>query len=221
MFEDKIYSVTDLEFKEIVEGSKSINQVAECLGFKFSPGKISRSRIKDRMTELGIELGMKERIFNPKKESEYPGTNNIGRVGEKYFEYICAKYNISCLREDSCCELYDYIIDINGSLLRIQVKTAEFKETNNIATTFNTTHGNFYNKKNGKMKYNSKDFDYYFLFCIESESGYLYKPKNISDKIRIWDRKPENGITTGVIFGKDIEVSKVLKELKQGNMSLE
>lgn len=216
MFEDKIYTVSDSDFTKIVKTSKSINDVAKLLGFKFSPGKVSRRKIKDRIMSLGLELPKKKPdVVNTIKQSKYLDTNKIGRVGEKYFEFICAKHNISCLKEDTCCELYDYIIDINGKLYKIQVKTAEFKEDNKITTSFYISHGNFYNKKNSKKVYTTGDFDFYFLYCIESGDGFLCDiPKTSNDRIRVWDRIPNNGVTKNLVFADNIRAEKVLEDLK-------
>lgn len=211
-----VNSVSDKEFIEIVGKSKTINDIARYLGFKHSPGCKSRERIKNRMLSLGISISdiCKNTDKEDIKESNYISSNHIGLVGEKKFEYLCAIYQIPCLKENAATEPYDYLININNEFLRIQVKTCEFKN-DEISYIFSTRHGNFYNNTNSR--YNSDTIDYYFLHCIEDDKSFLIKYEKPTYDIIIRD-KSKNNQKKNIIFSKDVCFERVVDKLLNNNL---
>lgn len=190
-----VYSISDNDFKEIVASSISVDEVARKLGFAGKPGSASRSKIKSRMDNLHIKLGVspseddtsqnditsrKEFMDNYKdnkkrvhQKSNFDKTSDLGVVGEKYFEYLCAKNRIPCMRPISDTSFYDYVIYINSTFLKIQVKTTEFVDNKLGDITFRLTHGN--DKTTKREVYPDDSFDYFFLFCNETSESFLYK----------------------------------------------
>lgn len=168
MYNDLVYKLNDSDFKKLCEESLNITEFSEKLGFKYRPGKSSRERIFKRINDLNISFKKETKIENIeiKKESKYNDTKDIGFVGEKFFEFQCALYNIPCFKDDSDNYPFDYIISINNSFKKIQVKTTEFLKNNKA--NFDIRHGNAYNKCRTTRPYLTEEIDFLFLFCIEA-----------------------------------------------------
>ena len=65
-------------------------------------------------------------IVDYNRESNYDCSTLKGLVGEKYFEFLCAKNQIPCFRANSDVDGYDYLIKLKDSFKKVQVKTKEF-----------------------------------------------------------------------------------------------
>lgn len=95
---------------------------------------------------------------------------------------------------------YDFIVDINHKLYKIQVKTGTLKEESYIEFATSTSHTNSQGTKN--ISYANNDVD--FFATIYNNQCYLI-PYILCGKrhqrIRIIPTK--NGQTTGILFAKD------------------
>lgn len=102
MNSNKVMSVSDEVFIEIVNNSKTISEIAKKLGFKHSPGAGSKERIRQRMNnlkcsikttnrvKLDIEL-VKDAIDNTKSMAS--AARYVG-VNIKTFREYAKKYNL-------------------------------------------------------------------------------------------------------------------------------
>ena len=84
------------------------------------------------------------------------------------------------------CDKYDQIWDKNGKLLRIQVKTARWKDDRHMCIIFNC-----YSVVNGKKhKYTSNDIDYFVT--IWDDKCYLIPVNECSTEKTLWFEPPLN-----------------------------
>ena len=78
------------------------------------------------------------------------------------------------------CDRYDQIWDKNGHLLRVQVKTARWKDERHLGIIFNC-----YSVSNGKKhKYQSDDIDYFATFW--EDKCYLIPVAECSTEKTLW-----------------------------------
>jgi hypothetical protein len=175
MNKDKVYLLNDYEFKEIIESSVSINQVAKKLGFANIPGKSSKLRIKNRILSLNLKLKEKEKAERyEKKPSKYSNTTELGNIGESKFIFDCALYGVNVLKPMFNNLPYDFVIETKNGFKKVQVKTSEYLQENKKSIRFHIAEGTSYLKGNRKHKaYDPDTLDYFYLFNVEINKGFL------------------------------------------------
>ena len=100
---------------------------------------------------------------------------------------------------------YDQIWDINGKLIRIQIKTSHWKTNEQKAIIFSCK-----STVNGKgTKYSKKDIDYFATFW--NNEIYLVPVEECSTEKTLWFQQPNGG--HGFSFAKDYIAQEVLKNL--------
>ena len=137
-------------------------------------------------------------------------TNTIGKITElKVLTYITSLgYSVSIPFGDK--DRYDQIWDINGKLLKIQIKTSRWKNKQHKAITFScrTT----YARSSGAKHhiYNKDDIDFFATYW--NDKVYLIPIEGCPSEKTIWFESPSNGCTK-CSFAKDYEVEEVLKNI--------
>ena len=106
-------------------------------------------------------------------------------------------------------ERYDQIWDINGRLLKIQVKTSHLidKEENGIVFSCRSN-----TKVQGKIKhsrYTADEIDYFATFW--NGQCYMVPISETSTEKTLRFNLPKNGQRKGISFAKDYTVEEVLK----------
>lgn len=105
---------------------------------------------------------------------------------------------------------YDFVVDINNKLYKVQVKTCSYKEEAYIQFATSTSHTNTQGTKN--LTYTEEDVD--FFATMYQNQCYLV-PLSICGKraqrLRLIPTK--NGQTKGIAFAKDYYLEEVLKRL--------
>lgn len=135
-------------------------------------------------------------------------TKKLGLLGELKAQYDFLKegFNISTPLGDYCS--YDLLVEKENKILRIQVKTCEKIIDGKI--NFKISSNNYYVNKN----YTEQDADYFYLYCLENETGYLYPVKNSNIRgIYLRIDPPKNNQTKGINFAKDFLFQEKIKEL--------
>jgi hypothetical protein len=105
-------------------------------------------------------------------------------------------------------ERYDQIWDINGKLLRVQVKTSHSVD-DTIKFSCRSSH-----RKDGKCvnsKYTSDEIDYFATFW--DGKCYLVPVDETSNEKTLRFALPKNGQIKGISFAKDYEVEEVLNRM--------
>lgn len=106
-------------------------------------------------------------------------------------------------------ERYDQIWDINGKLLKVQVKTSRLIDDNAIKFSCFSSH-----RKEGKSiktKYTSDEIDYFATFW--NNKCYLIPIAETSNEKTLRFAPPKNGQIKGISFAKDYEVEEVLSRM--------
>lgn len=105
---------------------------------------------------------------------------------------------------------YDFIVDINHKLYKIQVKTGTLKENSYIEFATSTSHTN--TKGTVNLNYSADDVDF---FATMYEGQCYLVPYEVcakrSQRLRLIPTK--NGQTNGISFAKDYHLKDVLKRL--------
>lgn len=190
-----VYALKDDEFMSIIQDSYNINEAGRKMGFAHEPGKTSKEKIRARMKELNISFKKKEKdvIQIEEKISQY-NAYEIGFIGEKAFEFLCAKNKLEFFRESTDNKPFDYLINLNNEYKKVQIKTAEFSQNGKIEFYLNKTRI----KSDGdKLKYSHQKYsidilDYFFLYCIETNQGFLVNIKEVNNKSMLTIRLNES-----------------------------
>lgn len=110
------------------------------------------------------------------------------------------------------CERYDFVADVNGILLKIQVKTSRPARGVEGAIVFNTSSQT---TSNGKMVHHSYDdtqIDYFMTFY--EDKAYLIPVNECSAREKtLRFLPPKNGQIKGITFAKDYEFEKVVNKI--------
>ena len=138
-------------------------------------------------------------------------SKQLGQLGElkAQYDFIKAGWEVSVPLGDYCS--YDFIAIKGQKTLKIQVKTTEIIHHTDGVMKFSVNSANYYVDK----IYTKDDCDYFYLYCLENEQGYLWSI-NGSRVSRIFLRvaAPKNGQTKGINFAKDFEFFKIIKEIE-------
>ena len=100
-----------------------------------------------------------------KSEITYNNTHTIGDIGESIALYKFTECGIKVSIPFTSNVPYDYIIDCNGDLYKVQVKTTKTVKDYKMKFEINRT-----NPYRGKTtQYTADEIDLFFLHCIENE----------------------------------------------------
>lgn len=108
---------------------------------------------------------------------------------------------------------YDFIADIDGKLLKIQVKTSSLKDENSIHFSCRTTHVNCKGVKN--ERYSSEDIDFFATYW--DNKCYLIPIQECSATKTLRFVAPKSGQIKGINFAKDYELAKQLQVIKEAS----
>ena len=138
-------------------------------------------------------------------------SKQLGLLGElkAQYDFIKAGWDVSIPLGDYCS--YDFIAIKTDKSLRIQVKTTEMIRHDEGIMKFSVTSANYYVNK----IYTEKDCDYFYLYCLENEKGYLYSLQNGTTThtfLRIYP--PKNNQKNGINFAENFEFSKIIQEIE-------
>lgn len=109
------------------------------------------------------------------------------------------------------CERYDFVADVNGKFVKIQVKSSKVSD-DGTKFSFNTASTHYSDGKCVHHSYSKEDIDYFatvynnqvYLIPVEECSSRLQSLRLVSTK---------NGQTRGVKWAKDYRLEEVIKEL--------
>lgn len=135
----------------------------------------------------------------------------IGEITEQKVALEFLKLGIQVSKPLVQSSKYDFIVDINNNLYKIQVKTSTIREDGayfDFATS--TSHTN--TKGTLNLTYSEKDVD--FFATINNSQCYLI-PYSVcgkrSQRLRL--KPTKNGQTTGVLFAKDFKLEDIVSRL--------
>ena len=105
---------------------------------------------------------------------------------------------------------YDFIVEINRVLYKIQVKTGQLKNQSYIEFATSTSHTN--TKKTINLTYTSDDVDFFVVVC--ENKCYMLPIKDCNKRSQRLRIKPtNNNQKNGVTFANDYILENVVKTL--------
>ncbi len=136
-------------------------------------------------------------------------TKDQGIIGEAgvIFEFEKRGITVSIPFGDN--SPYDIIIDVNGSLYKVQIKTSA--DTNNKVTVFNIKKTRINRKRNVVSYYTKNEIDYFVLYSIHFKEAYMIpveEAPNTSIKIR--HDKAKNNQNMNIRMDVDCTIERVL-----------
>ena len=108
---------------------------------------------------------------------------------------------------------YDFIADINGKLIRIQVKTSSIKDGNSDAIEFSCRSTRVSSTGNFSKRYTEEEIDYFATFW--NGKCYLVPVKECSVAKTLRFAPPKNGQIKGITFAKDYELSQQIAKISK------
>ena len=107
------------------------------------------------------------------------------------------------------CERYDFVVDVNGRLLKMQSKTSH-SEDDGASFRFN---GRSNHRKEGKLvyhQYTSDEIDYFVTFF--NDKCYVIPVDECGKDKKLRLLPPKNNQTRGINWAKDYELEEVAKK---------
>lgn len=107
---------------------------------------------------------------------------------------------------------YDFILDLDGKLLKIQVKTSRLKKNiknPNDAIIFACRSSNTNASGNSYHRYNKQQIDYFATYW--NNQCYLVPVEECSVEKTLWFNPPANGQKNMISMAENYELIKVLK----------
>lgn len=134
----------------------------------------------------------------------------IGEITEQQVALEFLKQGILVSKPLVQSSRYDFVVDINNHLYKIQVKTGTFKEDSYLEFATSTSHTNTQGTLN--ISYSEKDVD--FFATIYEGQCYLI-PFELCGKRaqRIRFVPTKNDQTKGILFAKDFKIEDIIKTL--------
>ena len=110
------------------------------------------------------------------------------------------------------CERYDFVADVNGKFLKIQVKSSKVSD-DGTKFSFNTASTHYSDGKCVHHSYSKEDIDYFAT--VYDNQIYLIPVEECSSRSQSLRLIPaKNGQTRGVKWAKDYRLEEVIKELR-------
>lgn len=107
---------------------------------------------------------------------------------------------------------YDFIADVNGKLIRVQVKTSSIKQETKEAISFATASTRINSTKNITHRYTKDEIDYFATFW--DNKCYLIPVEETAGREKtLRFIPPANGQIKGITFAKDYELEVQLAKI--------
>jgi len=107
---------------------------------------------------------------------------------------------------------YDFIADVNGKLIRVQVKTSSIKQETKGAISFATASTRINSTKNITHRYTKNEIDYFATFW--DNKCYLIPVEETAGREKtLRFIPPANGQIKGITFAKDYELEVQLAKI--------
>lgn len=135
----------------------------------------------------------------------------IGELSEARILYEFLKNNIVVSKPFGDCCSYDFIIEINKNLYKIQCKTARDK-SKNVSLIFKTKSLRFNKNNNFTSSYRGK-IDFFAVYFPKLDKIYLVHESFSNDTETLILRYGKTHNTLKVLKSEDFEIQKVLKRI--------
>ena len=139
-------------------------------------------------------------------------TKRLGNIGESVAIAKFVKYGVPVYIPFGDDEKADLVVDFNGRLNKIQVKTSE--KAANGKMVFDLTSSTKHRSNGERHKYTSNEVDYFFCYNIEREKAFLVKvPDKPLSEITIRYEAPKNGQSKNINLECNLCFENVIKTI--------
>ena len=139
-------------------------------------------------------------------------SKQIGNITEMQCMLAFMQQGYNVLTPHGDCERYDFVADVNGKLIKIQVKTSRPSRSSEGCITFNTSSQTTEKGKQVHHSYDKTQIDY-FMTYYEGKT-YLIPVQECSSREKILRFiPPKNGQVKGITFAADYEFEKVVSKI--------
>lgn len=108
---------------------------------------------------------------------------------------------------------YDMIVDVNGLLIKVQVKTSSLKGEGAINFSCRSSHVNSTGVKN--IRYTAQEIDYFATFW--EGQCYLVPVSECSTEKTLRFVPPKSGQLKGITFASEYTIQKQLEKIRGGS----
>lgn len=142
-------------------------------------------------------------------------SKQIGNLTEMECMLAFMRHGFNVLTSYGDCERYDFVADVNGILIKVQVKTSRYKDDlkNSILFSCRSTRKNMTQSR--QVKYTSDEIDYFATYF--NGKCYLVPIEECSSEKTLRFEPPANGQRIGITFAEDYELEKQITKLKGGS----
>ena len=144
---------------------------------------------------------------------EQQNTQISGAITEQKCFLKCIEYGFIVSKPLFDNARYDFLLDVNGKILKIQVKTSRWKDEDHSAFVFNCYSQHSTGNGNKRMRYSNLDIDY---FMTEKDGQYyLYpapSPENTCQEKTLRILPTKSGQTANISWAKDFIFEEVIKQ---------
>lgn len=137
-------------------------------------------------------------------------TKQKGLMTELHCEEAFTELGITVCKPIGEDSRYDYIVDVNGKLLRIQCKTSSVGEQEDYIK-FSTRSARSNTQSNFTREYTEEEIDYFYTYY--DGNSYLIPVNECSSEKKLRLRPPEKKQTEGINFAEDYELLKMLSTI--------
>ena len=110
------------------------------------------------------------------------------------------------------CERYDFVVDIQNMLYKIQVKTANINHIEDGYIEFQTSNKTTRNGTFVRHRYTKEEIDY-FMTCYQGQCYLIPVEECSALEKRLRFIPPKNGQTKGITFATEYELEKVVQKI--------
>ena len=110
---------------------------------------------------------------------------------------------------------YDFIVDIDGILIRVQVKTSSKKDGEGNAIEFSCRSSRVNSQGTINKRYTKEEIDYFATFY--NGKCYLVPQSECSTYKTLRFTIPKNNVVQGISFAKDYEAEIQIEKIKGGS----
>lgn len=134
---------------------------------------------------------------------------NVTEV-ECMLSFLKLGYNVLIPYGD--CERYDFVVDINGTLYKVQVKSANENHIDEGYIEFNTSNKTTRNGKFVRHAYDKEQIDY-FMTAYKGKCYLVPVDECTTTSKRLRFIPPKNGQIKGITFAQEYELEGMVNKI--------
>ena len=139
-------------------------------------------------------------------------SKQIGNITEIECMLSFIKLGYNVLTPYGDCERYDFVADIDGKLIKVQVKHACDSNIQDGYITFRCVNKTTQNGSFVNHKYTKEQIDYFATYY--DDKCYLVPVEEVGSSVKtLRFRPPANSQVKGITFASEYELEKVVKKI--------